>query len=257
MGLSLTARRLHVQLSAESVGQHALRSLFKIDHLQLPSGESLALYGPSGSGKTTLLNLLAGLQQQPESEIVWREEDNAPLENSQHDVAQLKGSARETWRLNHVGLIFQQFQLFGTMTALENVLTPYRFDHWRCPPQARLRAVDLLRQFDVEPSAHTGRLSRGEQQRVAIARALIRQPSVVLADEPTASLDPETAGRVMDVLIQECSRRKVTLIVATHDAALAPRFDHAMALHNGQLITTAFMTAQNTPQRFDVSAPPP
>ena len=235
MGLSLTACRLHVQLTAEAGGHQELRSLFKIDSLGLAGGKSLALYGPSGSGKTTLLNLLAGLQQHQGAEIVWSDSTLAPHAFIQQDITQLRGSARETWRLKHVGLVFQQFQLFGTMTALENVLTPYRFDHWRCPPQARLRAIELLHQLGVKALATTGRLSRGEQQRVAIARALVREPPVVLADEPTASLDPRTASNVMDVLIQECARRKVTLIVATHDATLAPRFDTALTLHSGQL----------------------
>jgi putative ABC transport system ATP-binding protein len=251
MGLSLAARRLHVQLEAEIVGHRALRSLFNIDSLDLAGGESLALYGPSGSGKTTLLNLLAGLQQQSGAEIVWSDMASAPHPNRQHDIMQLRGSARETWRLKHAGLVFQQFQLFGAMTALENVLTPYRFDHWRCPPQAHLRAAELLDQFGIEASARTGRLSRGEQQRVAIARALVREPAVVLADEPTASLDPRTASHVMDILIQECSHRKVTLIVATHDATLAPRFDHALALHNGQLMPMASTTTKSLPERFD------
>lgn len=261
MGLSLTVRRLHVQLKAKTAGHVALRSLFNIDSLNLANGESLALYGPSGSGKTTLLNLLAGLQQHPDAEIVWSERaaeaQQATHLNRQQDLMQLRGSAREMWRLMHAGLVFQQFQIFGTMTALENVLTPYRFDHWRCPPRARLRASELLGQFGIKPSARTDQLSRGEQQRVAIARALVREPAVVLADEPTASLDPTTASHVMDILIRECSHRMVTLVVATHDEALAPRFDHVLALHNGQLAPLASIGTECVPDRLEVSVRKP
>lgn len=251
MGLSLAARRLHVQLKSGTAGHEELRSLFNIDSLNLAGGESLALYGPSGSGKTTLLNLLAGLQQQPDAEVVWRDDAGTPEPNRRNDMTQLQGSAREIWRLNHAGLVFQQFQLFAAMTALENVLTPYRFDHWRCPSQAKTRAAELLTQFDVEPSTRTGQLSRGEQQRVAIARALVRQPAVVIADEPTASLDPTTASHVMDVLLQECLRRKVTLIVTTHDATFAPRFGHALALYNGRLTPIAATAAKRVLQYID------
>jgi putative ABC transport system ATP-binding protein len=238
MGLSLSAVDLHVQLKTQGGGHHTLRSLFNIGQLDLAAGQSLALYGPSGSGKTTLLNLLCGLQYLAQAKVLWSRSD--PGEgDAQQDIMQLQGSASDQWRLKNAGLVFQQFQLFSSMTALENVLAPYRFDHWRCPLPARLRAAELLHQFGVTASAFAGRLSRGEQQRVAIARALVREPNVILADEPTASLDPATGARVMDILIDQCRQRQVTLIVATHDAALAPRFDHALTLHQGQLARLA------------------
>ena len=234
MGLSLTARRLHVQLGAAGGHRPQPRTLFDIAELDLAAGQSLVLYGPSGSGKTTLLNLLGGLQHLPGAQIVWGSDEASAFAQTQ-DLMQLDSTARDRWRLQNAGLVFQQFQLFATMTVLDNVLSPYRLDHWRCPPQAQVRALSLLDQLGIDARARTGQLSRGEQQRVAIARTLVRQPKLVLADEPTASLDPATATQVMDILIEQCRQRQVTLVVATHDTTLAPRFDHAMRLHQHQL----------------------
>jgi len=235
MGLSLSASYLRVQLQTEVAGREAMRQLFDIEQLNLSAGQSLALYGPSGSGKTTLLNLLAGLSHLPGSKILWRKTTLGQSDWHQ-DITKLQGGALDRWRLRNIGLVFQQFQLLPTMTALENVLAPYRFDHWRCPPSARERATVTLNQFGIAAKANTGRLSRGEQQRVALARALVRTPEVILADEPTASLDPVTAAQVMDILIQHCRSSGLTLIVATHDSALAPRFDRALTLRDGQLM---------------------
>jgi putative ABC transport system ATP-binding protein len=235
MGLSLSASSLRVQLQTQLAGREAMRQLFDIGQLNLSAGQSLALYGPSGSGKTTLLNLLAGLSHLPGSKIVWGKATLGQAE-CQQDITELRGGAIDRWRLRNIGLVFQQFQLLPTMTALENVLAPYRFDHWRCPQSARERATVTLKQFGIAAKTNTGCLSRGEQQRVALARALVRTPDVILADEPTASLDPVTAAQVMDILIQHCRNSGLTLIVATHDSALAPRFDRALTLRDGQLI---------------------
>ena len=230
MGLSLSAKHLRVQLPTGNTGVEATRSLLDIRALTVGSGESVAIYGPSGSGKTTLLHLLVGLQRSSGSSVLWRD-----AQGKQQDIAVLPDGAHEAWRLENAGLVFQQFQLFGQMTALENVLTPFRFRHWRCPPKGLVRARKLLSDFGIDGSAPTGWLSRGEQQRVAIARALVCEPAVILADEPTASLDPVSASLVMDTLLQQCSQLGVTLIVATHDSAFAPRFQRALALQNGQL----------------------
>ena len=226
MGLDLRLRNLQVQLPA----QKTARVLFRVDDLQMSAGQSLALCGPSGSGKTTLLNLLAGMQRCAGAQVVW-----SGAASSQ-DLMQLNGPAADRWRLQFAGLVFQQFALFATLSALENVIAPYRFDHWRCPPSARARAQDLLARFGIAAAAMTGTLSRGEQQRVAIARALVRQPQVVFADEPTASLDPATAKQVIDVLLEACAARAVTLVVATHDQALLARFSRVLKLADTQLV---------------------
>lgn len=196
----------------------------------------MGIYGPSGSGKTTLLHLLAGLQNLKGAAVCWkRVAHDGRLD--QIDLMQLNPAARDAWRLQSAGLVFQQFQLFSSMTALENVVTPLRLDHWRLPSDARQRALGLLDGFSISPSATAGLLSRGEQQRVAIARALIRQPEVLLADEPTASLDPISAHHVIDVLTSQCASRGVTLVVATHDLTMVPKFDTAFTLRDGQLVS--------------------
>jgi putative ABC transport system ATP-binding protein len=238
MGIDLLVRNLRIDLPAQLVTSsfeknkslENSRLLFSLERLSIASGESLALCGPSGSGKTTLLNVLAGLQRHATAEVVWSDAHHT------HDLMQLSGAAADRWRLQHAGLVFQQFEIFTSMSALENVISPYRFDHWRCPQAARARALDLLAQFEIPATAMAGTLSRGEQQRVAIARALIRQPQVVFADEPTASLDPATAKRVMDVLLAACAANTVTLIVATHDSALLQRFSRVLKLQNAQLV---------------------
>lgn len=232
MGLRLAARDLHVRFHVGPSRQPHLQTLFHIDALNLAAADSLALYGPSGSGKTTLLHLLAGLQRTPDAQVSWHTDcaETPPV-----DLMQLDDAARDAWRLQNVGIVFQQFQLLGSMTALENVLTPLRLDHWRCPKSARSSAMDLLSQFGIQADIRCGLLSRGEQQRVAIARALVRQPQLVLADEPSASLDPVTSARVMNVLIDQCRQRQITLIVATHDPSLANRFDRAVQLRDQRL----------------------
>lgn len=234
MGLGLTARHLRVQWNAGPAQKPALTQLFGIEELVLESGQSMALYGPSGSGKTTLLNNLAGLDDSAHASLMWS--DDAGLA---FDLSAQTARARERWRLRNMGLVFQQFQLFPTMSALENVLTPYRFDHWVCPAAARTRARGLLQQFGVAATARTATLSRGEQQRVAIARALVREPGVVVADEPSASLDSATSRVVMDLLFAHCKRVQTTLIVATHDRALAARFDRVMEFRDGDLVESA------------------
>ena len=245
MGLSLDARHLLLRLSTNGTTRRAPseqdaggRTLFSIDQLALQAGESLAIYGPSGSGKTTLLHLLAGLQRLDCATVTWRGEEAAGRLGAV-ELTQLSSTACDVWRLQNVGLVFQQIQLFSSMTALENVLTPVRFDHWSVPSDVQLRALALLDHFGVSATASTGRLSRGEQQRVAIARALIRRPAVVLADEPTASLDPLGAQHVMNLLTSECAVHGVTLIVATHDHSMSSKFHTAMTLHDGVLVALA------------------
>lgn len=229
MGLQLNARRLHVQL-APGVTGGAVRRLLSIDRFDVDAAQTVALYGPSGSGKTTLLHLLAGLQVLPQAQIAW----SAGTALAQ-DISTLGPAARDAWRLRNAGLVFQQFQLFADMSALDNVLTPYQLDHWRCPAAARLRAQQLLDTMCIPAAMPTYRLSRGEQQRVAIARALVRQPQVVFADEPTASLDVHTAQQVMQLLLQQCASQQITLLVSTHDSTLAPLFGRVLAIRDGQL----------------------
>ena len=192
--------------------------------LDLERGEHAVLLGPSGSGKSTLLSLVAGLASPDEGMVRLDGEE----------ISRWSFGRREAWRREHVGMVFQQFQLFGQLSALDNVLMPWTFDHFRIPTEARRRAMDLLAYLGVSVQSRCGLLSRGEQQRVAVARALSRRPGLVLADEPTASLDPAHAVGACSLLQQACREQGAALIVATHDPAIARRFDRTISLSGGQ-----------------------
>ncbi len=197
----------------------------------------MAICGPSGSGKTTLLHILAGLEWPRRGVVRWGE----------IEVTALPERVADLWRRETVGLVFQQFHLFPGLSALENVLLPLRFDRWSIDPAMRARALKLLERVGVRPDSDARGLSRGELQRVAVARALLRKPAIVLADEPTASLDRDTANVVGDLLSSMCRGVNATLIVTTHDPLLAGRLDAAYDLIDGDLRVQA---AAEVPQRL-------
>jgi putative ABC transport system ATP-binding protein len=188
--------------------------------MHLAPGQQVALVGPSGSGKSTLLHLLAGLAVPDEGEVHF----GATL------VSACSASQRDAWRRGHIGLVFQQFHLFAQLSAMDNVLLAWTFECMRPPGAARGRAAALLRELGVPPLVRCGMLSRGEQQRVAVARALARQPSLVLADEPTASLDPARATAACSLLQALCYESGATLVLATHDPRLASKFEQRLDL---------------------------
>jgi putative ABC transport system ATP-binding protein len=146
------------------------------------------------------------------------------------DVGAMSPRAADRWRLDTLGLVFQQFHLFPGMSALDNVLLPLRFDRFAVASVHVERARELLDRVAVVRHARVERLSRGEMQRVAVARALVKAPAIVLADEPTASLDRDTAAVVADLLCRLCREQHATLVVVTHDAALAGRLDCQLTL---------------------------
>lgn len=202
------------------------RALLEGGALQLPAGTALALMGPSGSGKTSLLHALAGLERPDGGTVCW----------DGQDLWRMAERARDDWRRRRLGLVFQDFHLLDGMTAAENVLLPARFDSMRLLPETRKRAQALLKDVGLhEPGAQVGRMSRGERQRVALARALLRQPGVILADEPTASLDSEAGQRVTALLLAAATAAGATLIVATHDPALAAQMPLRAAIRDGRL----------------------
>jgi putative ABC transport system ATP-binding protein len=189
----------------------------------------VALCGPSGSGKTTLLNILAGLQRPQRGTIRW----------SAIELTAINQRALDRWRYETVGLIFQEFHLFPTLSALENVLLPLNFARWSVPPTLKRRALDLLERVGVRAHGELRMLSRGEMQRVAMARALVLCPAIVLADEPTASLDRETGQLIADLLRTLCRESGATLIVATHDLVLADEFDASFEIIRCHLLPRA------------------
>jgi putative ABC transport system ATP-binding protein len=190
--------------------------------LQVRRGEFVAVTGPSGSGKTTLLSLLGALDV-PDSGEIWLE--GVP-------VHRLRGTAAADFRRQKVGFVFQLFYLLPTLTALENVMAPLLPYRRSLDFDLRARARELLERLGLgERLNHPpARLSGGEQQRVAIARALINRPAVLLADEPTGNLDLESGAQVLALLCELQRSGEQTLILATHDPAIAAQADRILRL---------------------------
>lgn len=185
-----------------------------VPSLSLVAGEQLLLTGGSGRGKSTLLQLIAGLIDPLEGTI----------RVAGQDVHALRGARRDLFRGRHVGMIFQTFNLLHGFSALENVMAALMFSSIPAR-EHRARAERLLRHLGLERvEADPDRLSVGQQQRVAVARAVACDPVLVLADEPTASLDPETAGAAMDLIQSICRERNAALLCTSHDPSMAERF---------------------------------
>lgn len=193
--------------------------------LDIAPGETVALLGPSGSGKTSLLMLLAGLERPSAGTITL----------AGHDLTRLGEDALARLRREHVGIVFQAFHLIPTMTALENVAVPLELaGHADARARARacLAAVGLGHRLTHLP----GQLSGGEQQRVAIARAFSAAPRVILADEPTGNLDQATGREIISLLFAEQQAHATTLLLVTHDPALAARCGRRLHLADGRLV---------------------
>ncbi|HEX3994147.1 MAG TPA: ATP-binding cassette domain-containing protein [Acetobacteraceae bacterium] len=192
--------------------------------LDIGRGEALGLLGPSGSGKTSLLMLLAGLERATSGSI----------ELAGQTITAMNEDALARMRRSQVGIVFQAFHLIPTMTALENVAVPLELAGHRdanARAASALDAVGLTHRLTHLPS----RLSGGEQQRVAIARAFAHEPSLLLADEPTGNLDHATGAMVMDLLFALRAHHGSTLLLITHDAALAARCDRQIRLVDGKI----------------------
>ena len=190
--------------------------------LRLPSwrvmsGQRIALHGPSGCGKSTLLQLISG-QLSPTS---------GRLMVDGHALSELPLVQRRDWRARRIGFIFQDFPLIDHLSAIDNVLLPYRISRaLRLTGEARRRAGELLDRLGLVRHHHTlpCSLSQGERQRVAIARALVTQPGLLLADEPTAGLDPAQSMAVLELLWHLSEERGLTLLMVTHSPVLLARF---------------------------------
>jgi putative ABC transport system ATP-binding protein len=204
-------------------GDKTIRVLDSID-LSIDEGEFLAVLGPSGSGKSTLLGLMAGLDRPTSGTITFRDRDLGSM--SEDDLARL--------RRDQIGFVFQSFQLLGHMTAAENVLVPLEL---RRAPDRRKQVRDLLEAVGLGERGHhyPSQLSGGEQQRVALARAFAAGPSLLLADEPTGNLDSKTGDTVLDLLADLQRSRGVTLVLVTHDPAIARHADRAIYLRDGRI----------------------
>jgi putative ABC transport system ATP-binding protein len=208
-----------------SNGAGAVTAL-EIGQLKVAPGSLLAVTGPSGSGKSTFLYAIGGLLRPQRGRVLW----------DGRDIIKDAESARDRWRRHTVGFAFQDFHLLAELTPLQNVLLPASFERFAADRAIRERAASLLEHFSVPQARRsTASLSRGEQQRVAIARALLFDPPVILADEPTASLDAKAGAVVIDILLQLSARDGRTVIAISHDQELLKRFANTVALDHGRI----------------------
>ncbi|MEW6278958.1 MAG: ABC transporter ATP-binding protein [Candidatus Eremiobacterota bacterium] len=198
-------------------------------NLHIPSGGFVSIMGPSGSGKTTLLNLVGCLDTPTFGQVMLED----------RDVATADESARERIRLHHIGLVFQNYNLLPTLTVLENVLLPMQLASVRRSEQEE-RGLTLLKAVGLDQRAgqRVSSLSGGQQQRVAMARALGNLPRLVLADEPTGNLDGRASREVMEVLKSINDTQRVTVILVTHDPAVAAYAEQVYYLEDGRINTT-------------------
>ena len=208
-----------------SLGHGAARvHILKDIDLHIGSGETIGLVGPSGSGKSTLLMVMAGLERADRGSVTIAGEDLSALDED----------ALARFRGRHIGIVFQSFHLIPTMTAMENVAVPLELSgiadaHARARDE--LAAVGLSERLNHYPAE----LSGGEQQRVALARALVPNPKILVADEPTGNLDEDTGKQVIDLLFAGHEKRGTTLVLVTHDSALAARCARVVRLRSGRI----------------------
>ena len=196
--------------------------------LTVAAGEVVLIIGPSGSGKSTLLRCVNRLETATEGQI-WIDNDEV---TDQHGNIRL---IRE-----EVGMVFQNFNLFPHLTALENIALAPRKVKREAPEATREKARRLLARVGLadKEDVYPNQLSGGQQQRVAIARALVHDPQLVLADEPTGSLDPSTADTVLDLLLEQAAKQGGALLLVTHSEAVAARADRVLRLEQGRVRST-------------------
>jgi putative ABC transport system ATP-binding protein len=192
----------------------------RVPSLQVQPKESVALTGPSGCGKTTLLSLIAGSLQANEGQLEVLGQDQTGATEPQ----------RRALRLDRIGMVFQEFRLLDYLCARDNVLLPLLLANKSIDDQARHKADELLTAVGISHVAlrRPAALSQGERQRVAICRALLMDPALVLADEPTGSLDSKRGAEVLDLLLAVCNERGASLVLVTHDKSLLPRCDRVI-----------------------------
>jgi putative ABC transport system ATP-binding protein len=212
---------VHLKLASAAGEVNILRGL----NLAVARGETVGVAGPSGSGKSTMMMVIAGLERPSSGEVLV----------AGQDLTVLGEDALARFRRARIGIVFQAFHLIPTMTALENVAVPLEFagrgDAFDSAA-ASLAAVGLEHRLSHYP----GQLSGGEQQRVALARAFAIEPSLLLADEPTGNLDGETGRQVIDLMFELADRHSSTLMLITHDPALAGRCGRLVRLVDGRIL---------------------
>ncbi|HEY4081616.1 MAG TPA: ATP-binding cassette domain-containing protein [Burkholderiaceae bacterium] len=203
----------------------------EISQLDVRAGERLFIHGLSGSGKSTLLALLGGVLVGEQGSV------SVAIGGGRVDLGQLSRAERDRFRVDHIGFVFQQFNLIPYLSVLDNVLLPCRFSARRREQAGDEPSADarrLLRELDLSETLMARpvtQLSVGQQQRVAVARALIGRPEIVIADEPTSALDAQRQDRFLELLLKECAASNASLVFVSHDRRLARHFTRELALH--------------------------
>lgn len=207
-------------------GGRPLSVLHDVD-LEIEAEGIVAIVGPSGSGKTTLLGLLAGLDTPTSGRVLLAGED----------IFALTEDERARFRARHVGFVFQTFHLLPTLTAMENVLVPFELLGSERPSDYRDRARALLDRVGLSERMHhyPNQLSGGEQQRVALARAFANRPKILFADEPTGNLDQRIGSTVVELMEELNREARTTLVLVTHDLALAERAHRVLTIGDGRV----------------------
>ena len=217
-----------VKVYATAAGEfNALKGI----NLQVRPGEFAGIIGKSGAGKSTLLNMLTGVDHLTSGEVVVHA-NGSPV-----SIHKMSEDEIAFWRGHNLGVVFQSFQLLPMLTLVENITLPMDLCGRFNPKQSRKQALELLRLVEIEDHADKlpSQISGGQQQRVAIARALANDPAILVADEPTGSLDSVTSDHIFEVFEHLVSDQGKTIVMVTHDQSLAPRFTRTLEITDGEL----------------------
>ena len=223
--------RVNLSLGGGAARVHILRDI----SLNIGRGEAVGLLGPSGSGKSTLLMVMTGLERADTGSVVVGGKDFTSLDED--ELARFRGAT--------IGIVFQAFHLIPTMTALENVAVPLELAG-ASEPFARAERELVTAGLGGRLNHYPAEMSGGEQQRVALARALAPDPAIVVADEPTGNLDETTGSEIIELLFRGYRKHGTTLVLVTHDTALAARCDRVVRMHSGQIEQTLPQTEHRT-----------
>lgn len=199
-------------------------------NLEVGAGEFVGIVGKSGAGKSTLLNMITGVDDLTSGEVIVNGKSSV-------SIHKMKEDAIAFWRGHNLGVVFQSFQLLPMLTLLENILLPMDLCGVYNPKASRERAMELLHLVEIEDHANKlpTQISGGQQQRVAIARALANDPPILVADEPTGSLDSLTADHIFELFEHLVTDQGKTIVMVTHDESLKPRFTRTLGIEDGEL----------------------
>jgi putative ABC transport system ATP-binding protein len=225
---SLIEMRDVVKVYATAAGEfNALKGI----NMQVSVGEFVGIIGKSGAGKSTLLNMITGVDHLTSGEVIVNA-NGSPI-----SIHKMSEDEIALWRGHNLGVVFQSFQLLPMLTLIENITLPMDLCGRFNPKQSRERALELLRLVEIEAHADKlpSQISGGQQQRVAIARALANDPAILVADEPTGSLDSVTSDHIFEVFEHLVGDQGKTIVMVTHDQSLAPRFTRMLGIADGEL----------------------